>query len=98
MVANVTAGAGYGTTLLWVVVPATLVAGPVQYLAAKLGATTGQSLPALIAARCRRPRRLAYWAQAEVVSLATDLAEVVGAAIALHSSASHCRWAVWSPQ
>ncbi|MFF0226258.1 Nramp family divalent metal transporter [Streptomyces sp. NPDC004629] len=84
VVTNVTAGAGHGTTLLWVVVLATLVAGPVQYLAAKLGATTGKSLPELIADRCGRPVRLAYWSQAEAVSIATDLAEVLGAAIALH--------------
>ncbi|MFE2941516.1 Nramp family divalent metal transporter [Streptomyces sp. NPDC059255] len=84
VVTNVAAGAGHGTTLLWVVVLATLVAGPVQYLAAKLGATTGKSLPELIADRCSRPVRVAYWYQAEAVSIATDLAEVLGAAIALH--------------
>ncbi|MDT0541327.1 MULTISPECIES: Nramp family divalent metal transporter [Streptomyces] len=84
VVTNVAAGASHGTTLLWVVVLATLVAGPVQYLAAKLGATTGKSLPELIADRCSRPVRLAYWPQAEAVSIATDLAEVLGAAIALH--------------
>lgn len=84
VVTNVAAGASHGTNLLWVVVLATLVAGPVQYLAAKLGATTGKSLPELIADRCSRPVRLAYWPQAEAVSIATDLAEVLGAAIALH--------------
>ncbi|WP_055586438.1 Nramp family divalent metal transporter [Peterkaempfera griseoplana] len=84
VVTNMTAGARYGTKLLWVVVLATVIAGPVQYLAAKLGATTGRSLPQLIAGRYSPPRRLAYWAQAEIVSIATDLAEVVGAAIALH--------------
>ncbi|MER6443466.1 Nramp family divalent metal transporter [Streptomyces sp. NPDC001185] len=84
VVTNVTAGAAHGTALLWVVVLATLIAGPVQYLAAKLGATTGRSLPELIAEHTSRPVRLAYWVQAEGVSVATDLAEVVGAAIALH--------------
>ncbi|MBV2353954.1 Nramp family divalent metal transporter [Streptomyces sp. J2-1] len=84
VVTNVTAGATYGTALLWVVVLATVVAGPVQYLAAKLGSTTGRSLPQLIAGHTSRPFRLAYWVQAEGVSIATDLAEVVGAAIALH--------------
>ncbi|MFE2067548.1 Nramp family divalent metal transporter [Streptomyces sp. NPDC059467] len=84
VVTNMTAGARYGTMLLWVVLLATLIAGPVQYLAAKLGASTGRSLPQLIADRCSTPWRLAYWTQAEIVSMATDLAEVVGAAIALH--------------
>ncbi|MEV7393921.1 MULTISPECIES: Nramp family divalent metal transporter [unclassified Streptomyces] len=84
VVTNMTAGARYGTMLLWVVLLATLIAGPVQYLAAKLGANTGRSLPQLIADRCSTPWRLVYWTQAEIVSMATDLAEVVGAAIALH--------------
>ncbi|WP_055586446.1 Nramp family divalent metal transporter [Peterkaempfera griseoplana] len=58
VVTNMTAGARYGTNLLWVVVLATVIAGPVQYLAAKLGATTGRSLPQLIAGRYSPPRRL----------------------------------------
>lgn len=83
LVTNVTAGARHGTALLWVVVLATGVAGPVQYLAAKLGATTGRTLPQLVAEHCPAPWRVAYWAQAELVSIATDVAEVIGAAIAM---------------
>lgn len=82
---NVSAGARFGTTLLWVVVLATAVAGVVQYLSAKLGVVSGRSLPDLVAARSRtRAGRLAYWAQAEAVAVATDIAEVVGAAVGLH--------------
>jgi manganese transport protein len=56
----------------------------VQYLSAKLGVVTGRSLPEVLGGSLRRPARLAYWAQAEVVAAATDLAEVIGGAIALH--------------
>ncbi|HZN84852.1 MAG TPA: Nramp family divalent metal transporter, partial [Mycobacterium sp.] len=56
----------------------------VQYLSAKLGLVTGQSLPEAVGERMRRPSRLAYWLQAELVAMATDLAEVMGGAIALY--------------
>jgi len=55
----------------------------VQYLSAKLGLVTGRSLPAAIGKQMSRPARLVYWAQAELVAIATDMAEVVGGAIAL---------------
>ena len=80
---NITAGARYGYLLVWVVVAASVVAVLVQYLSARLGVVTGRSLPAVVGSRAGRPARLAYWAQAELVVMATDLAEVVGGAIAL---------------
>jgi manganese transport protein len=80
---NTTAGATYRYLLLWVLVGATLMAGLIQYLSAKVGWLTGESLPALVAARTRRPVRLAYWVQAELVAAATDVAEIVGGALAL---------------
>lgn len=80
---NTAAGAKFGYLLLWVLVAATVMAGLVQYLSAKTGWLTGESLPALIAQRNRRGARLAFWAQAELVALATDLAEIVGGAVAL---------------
>lgn len=55
----------------------------VQYLSAKLGLVTGRSLPELLAVRMGRRTRLSFWLQAEVVAAATDVAEVVGGAIAL---------------
>lgn len=82
--ANLTAGAQYGYLLVWVLVAANLMAVLVQYLSAKLGLVTGSSLPELIGRRLPRGRRLAYWVQAELVAAATDLAEVLGGAIALH--------------
>ena len=82
--ANLTAGARYGYLLLWVLIVANLIAVLVQYQSAKLGIVTGRSLPELLGERLRRwPRRL-YWIQAELVAAATDIAEVIGGAIALH--------------
>ncbi|WP_226920582.1 Nramp family divalent metal transporter [Georgenia subflava] len=81
--ANLTAGARYGFLLVWVLVTANAMAVLVQYQSAKLGLVTGRTLPELIGHRLRRPARLAFWAQAEVVAAATDLAEVIGGAIAL---------------
>ncbi|MFI8527003.1 Nramp family divalent metal transporter [Promicromonospora sukumoe] len=82
--ANLTAGARFGYMLVWVLVAANAMAVLVQYLSAKLGVVTGQSLPEVLGERLPRPARLAYWAQAEVVAAATDLAEVIGGAIALN--------------
>ncbi|WP_078279283.1 Nramp family divalent metal transporter [Mycobacteroides franklinii] len=81
---NVSAGAKYGFLLVWVIITANAMAGIVQYLSAKLGLVTGQSLPEAIGDRMSRPARLAFWLQAELVAIATDLAEVVGGAIALN--------------
>jgi manganese transport protein len=82
--ANVSAGAQYGFLLVWVIIVANAMAGLVQYLSAKLGLVTGRSLPEAVADHTRTPNRIAYWLQAELVAMATDLAEVVGGAIALH--------------
>src|SRR6476619_336222 len=82
--ANLSAGAQFGFMLVWVIVVANAMAGLVQYLSAKLGLVTGRSLPEAVADHTRTPTRIAYWLQAELVAMATDLAEVVGGAIALH--------------
>ena len=82
--ANVSAGAQFGFLLVWVILVANAMAGLVQYLSAKLGLVTGRSLPEAVADHTRRRTRLAYWVQAELVAMATDLAEVVGGAIALY--------------
>ncbi|AIJ22572.1 Nramp family divalent metal transporter [Amycolatopsis methanolica] len=81
---NISAGAQFGYLLVWVIVAANLMAGLVQYLSAKLGLVTGLSLPENLRERMPRAARLGYWAQAETVAIATDLAEVVGGAIALY--------------
>jgi manganese transport protein len=81
---NTAAGAQFGYLLVWVVVAANVMAGLVQYLSAKLGLVTGLSLPEAVRDTLSTPARLGYWAQAEVVAMATDLAEVLGGAIALN--------------
>jgi len=82
---NASAGARYGYLLVWVVVVANTMAWLVQYLSAKLGVSTGQSLPGLLGASLRnRGARYAFWVQAELVAMATDVAEILGGAIALN--------------
>lgn len=82
--ANFSAGAKYGYSLLWVLIVANLMAMMVQYLSAKVGLVTGKSLPEVIAEKLGRKSRIAYWFQAELVAISTDIAEVVGGAIALN--------------
>lgn len=82
--ANVSAGAQYGFLLVWVILVANVMAGLVQFLSAKLGLVTGRSLPEAVADHSRTRTRVAYWIQAELVAMATDLAEIVGGAIALY--------------
>ncbi len=78
---NIQGGAQYGYLLLWVVLGANLMAMLIQNLSAKLGIATGRNLPEIIRERWPRARWL-YWVQAELVAMATDLAEFLGAALA----------------
>lgn len=82
--ANISSGATYGYLLVWVLAAANLMAMIIQYQAAKLGIVTGKSLPQLLGQRLSRSWRIAYWLQAEIVAAATDLAEIIGGAVALH--------------
>jgi manganese transport protein len=81
---NVQGGARFGYALLWVVMAANLMAMLIQYLSAKLGIVTERSLPEL----CRElfPRWLSWglWVQAELMAMATDIAEFLGAALGLN--------------
>ncbi|MFE9445873.1 Nramp family divalent metal transporter [Streptomyces sp. NPDC006602] len=81
---NFQAGARHGYLLVWVLVSACVVAMFIQYLSAKTGLATGRDLPTLCRDSFRRPVVVGLWAQAEVVAMATDLAEFVGAAIGLY--------------
>ncbi len=81
---NVSAGSSFGFLLVWVIVVANVMAGLVQYLSAKLGLVTGSTLPEAVRDRTGTPRRIAYWIQAELVAIATDVAEIIGGALALH--------------
>jgi len=78
---NIQAGASYGYTLLWVVVWANVMAMVIQLMSAKLGIATGKNLAEHIRDRFPRPAVWFYWVQAEIIAMATDLAEFIGAAI-----------------
>jgi manganese transport protein len=81
---NISAGAKFGFLLVWVVLAANLMAMLVQYLSAKVGVATGKNLPELCREHLPRPATWGLWVQAEVIAIATDLAEFVGAAVALN--------------
>ena len=80
---NITAGSRFGYLLVWVVVVSNLMAMLIQYLSAKAGIATGKNLPELCRDHFPRPVTRGLWVQAELVAIATDLAEVLGGAIAL---------------
>ena len=81
---NVAGGAKFGYLLLWVVLAANLIAMLVQTQSAKLGIATGRNLAELCRERFSRRTSVGLWLQAELVSMATDVAEVVGAALGLN--------------
>lgn len=81
---NFAGGAEQGYELVWVIVMANLMAIGVQYLTSKAGLATGQSLPELCRDRFSQRVNVLLWLQAEVVAMATDLAEFVGAAVGLN--------------
>jgi len=80
---NVSGGAQFGYLLLWVVLAANLMAIIVQYLSAKLGIATNRNLPEVF--RDAYPRATwVMWVQAEIIAMATDVAEFTGAALGLN--------------
>lgn len=81
---NIQGGAQFGYLLVWVVVASNLMAMLVQSLSAKLGIASGLSLPEAIRQEFPRPVTWVLWALAEVVAMATDLAEFLGAAVGLY--------------
>jgi manganese transport protein len=81
---NFASGARYGYLLLWVIVAANLVGMLIQSLSAKLGIATGSNLAEACRDRFPRPLAVGLWLQAEVIAMATDLAELIGAALGLN--------------
>ncbi len=81
---NMAAGAQFGYMLLWVVVAANLMAMLIQSMSAKLGIATGRNLPEVCRDRFPSKMVVALWLQAELIAMATDLAEFVGAALGLN--------------
>ena len=81
---NMASGAQYGYMLLWVVLAANLMAMLIQSMSAKLGIATGLNLPEICRDRFPRPVVMFLWIQAELIAMATDLAEFVGAALGFY--------------
>jgi manganese transport protein len=79
--ANLQGGAQFGYTLLWVVVASNLVGIVIQTLSAKLGIATGKNLAELCRDTFPRPVVLSLWVLMEIVAMATDMAEFIGAAV-----------------
>ncbi|MFJ8237484.1 Nramp family divalent metal transporter [Ureibacillus sp. NPDC094379] len=81
---NISAGSDYGYLLLWVVLFSNLMAILIQSLSAKLGIATGKNLPEISKENMPKPVSIAMWIQGELVVIATDLAEFIGAALGLY--------------
>jgi manganese transport protein len=81
---NIAAGAQFGYLLLWVILASNLMAMLIQSMSAKLGIATGRNLPEVCRERFPKPVSLGLWVQAEIIAMATDLAEFIGAALALN--------------
>jgi manganese transport protein len=80
---NIAGGAKFGFTLVWVIVASNLMAMLIQTLSAKLGIATGRNLPEVCREQFSRRTSIGLWLQAEVIAMATDLAEFLGAALGL---------------
>ena len=81
---NIAGGSKFGYTLLWVIVASNLMAMLIQTLSAKLGIATGLNLPEVCRERFSRRTTVGLWVQAELIAMATDLAEFLGAALGFH--------------
>ncbi|MFV5960598.1 Nramp family divalent metal transporter [Bacillus sp. AK25] len=81
---NIAAGSKYGYLLLWVILISNLMALLIQSLSAKLGIATGKNLPEIAREEFPKPVSIALWIQGELVIIATDLAEFIGAALGLY--------------
>src|SRR6476659_18967 len=81
---NIAGGAKFGYTLCWVILASNLLAMLIQTLSAKLGIATGRNLPEVCRENYSRRTSRGLWVQAELIAMATDLAEFLGAALGLH--------------
>jgi manganese transport protein len=81
---NIAGGSKYGFTLCWVILASNLMAMLIQTLSAKLGIATGRNLPEVCRDQFSRRSSFALWVQAELIAMATDLAEFLGAALGFH--------------
>ncbi|MBC7460197.1 MAG: Nramp family divalent metal transporter [Thermoleophilia bacterium] len=81
---NIAAGSKYGDMLLWVILASNLMAMLIQSMSAKLGIATGHNLAEVSREQFSKPVRYGLWLQAEFIAMATDLAEFIGASLALN--------------
>jgi manganese transport protein len=81
---NIAGGAKFGYTLAWVIVASNLMAMLIQMLSAKLGIATGRNLPEVCRENFSHRTSVGLWIQAEIIAMATDLAEFLGAALGFH--------------
>jgi manganese transport protein len=81
---NIAGGAKFGYTLCWVIVASNLMAMLIQMLSAKLGIATGRNLPEVCRENFSHRTSVGLWIQAEIIAMATDLAEFLGAALGFH--------------
>jgi len=81
---NISGGAQYGLMLLWVILASNLIAMLIQTLSAKLGIASGKNLAEHCREQFRRPVVVIMWLLAEIVAMATDLAEFLGAALGFY--------------
>jgi manganese transport protein len=81
---NIAGGAKFGYLLLWVILASNLMAMLIQSMSAKLGIATGMNLPEVCRSQFPRPVTIGLWVQAELIAMATDLAEFIGAALGLY--------------
>ncbi|KGR85486.1 manganese transport protein MntH [Lysinibacillus odysseyi 34hs-1 = NBRC 100172] len=81
---NIAAGSKYGYQLLWVILASNLMAVLIQMMSAKLGIATGRNLPEISRERFSKKTSILLWLQAELVIMATDLAEFIGASLGLY--------------
>jgi manganese transport protein len=81
---NIASGAQFGYMLLWVVVASNLTAMLIQSLSAKLGIATGMNLAEVCRQQLPRPEVYLLWGVSELAAMATDVAEVLGAAVGFY--------------
>jgi manganese transport protein len=81
---NIQGGAKFGYQLLWVILASNLMAMLIQSLSAKLGIATGQNLAEHCRNQFSKPVVITMWVIGELVAIATDLAEFLGAALGFY--------------
>lgn len=80
---NIQAGSQYGYLLLWVILFSNIMAILIQTLSAKLGIATGKNLPEISREHFPLWASILLWIQGEIMIMATDLAEFIGAALGM---------------